>query len=210
MVFATKYEELLSILNEDAAVFVRATVLPEEGAPPKLSIQDLVKLEDARVDLPSLISIRIWLKDESSREKATALNELFVRKRGETEVRLRLEKARDFSVIMDVASKVEARQGIPRRTRKNMWTRIPGDIGDLIMAEDLPLDEESNHDAVRRCLTRQERQRKWRLVDPSVTNPSWQRVQLARHPKRPHSRDYIDRLITGFEDTARRPAFRRR
>ncbi|HWF48109.1 MAG TPA: acetyl-CoA carboxylase carboxyltransferase subunit alpha [Bryobacteraceae bacterium] len=32
------------------------------------------------------------------------------------------------------------------------------------------------------------------------SNPSWERVQLARHPKRPQSRDYIDRLITGFEE----------
>ena len=31
-------------------------------------------------------------------------------------------------------------------------------------------------------------------------NPSWQRVQLARHPKRPHSRDYLNGLITGFEE----------
>jgi acetyl-CoA carboxylase carboxyl transferase subunit alpha len=36
--------------------------------------------------------------------------------------------------------------------------------------------------------------------EPPETNPSWQRVQLARHPKRPHSRDYIERLITGFEE----------
>lgn len=33
-----------------------------------------------------------------------------------------------------------------------------------------------------------------------LTNPSWQRVQLARHPKRPHSRDYIQGLITGFQE----------
>jgi acetyl-CoA carboxylase carboxyl transferase subunit alpha len=32
------------------------------------------------------------------------------------------------------------------------------------------------------------------------TNLRWQRVQLARHPKRPHSRDYIQALITGFEE----------
>ncbi|MGC2661895.1 MAG: acetyl-CoA carboxylase carboxyltransferase subunit alpha, partial [Bryobacteraceae bacterium] len=32
------------------------------------------------------------------------------------------------------------------------------------------------------------------------SNPSWERVQLARHPKRPQSRDYIDRLFTGFEE----------
>jgi acetyl-CoA carboxylase carboxyl transferase subunit alpha len=29
---------------------------------------------------------------------------------------------------------------------------------------------------------------------------SWQRVQLARHPKRPHSLDYIQRLITDFQE----------
>ena len=33
-----------------------------------------------------------------------------------------------------------------------------------------------------------------------ATNPSWQRVQLARHPKRPHSLDYIQHLITGWEE----------
>jgi acetyl-CoA carboxylase carboxyl transferase subunit alpha len=29
---------------------------------------------------------------------------------------------------------------------------------------------------------------------------SWQRVQLARHPKRPHALDYIERLITDFQE----------
>ena len=42
-------------------------------------------------------------------------------------------------------------------------------------------------------------------IDGSPANPSWQRVQLARHPKRPHSRDYIQALITGFEELAWRP-----
>ncbi|MDQ2712728.1 MAG: DNA polymerase III subunit alpha [Acidobacteriota bacterium] len=104
MIFAPRYEELLPAIQEDAAVFIRASILPEEGCPPKLSIQEMVKLEDARVDLPSLISIRMWLKDESTIEKVKALSELFVRKRGATDVRLRLEKARDFSVVLDVPS----------------------------------------------------------------------------------------------------------
>ena len=34
----------------------------------------------------------------------------------------------------------------------------------------------------------------------ATTNPSWERVQLARHPKRPHSFDYIQALTTGFEE----------
>src|SRR6202162_3501338 len=32
------------------------------------------------------------------------------------------------------------------------------------------------------------------------TNPTWERVQLARHPKRPHTSDYISRIFTGFSE----------
>ena len=32
------------------------------------------------------------------------------------------------------------------------------------------------------------------------TNQAWQRVQLARHAKRPHSLDYIQRLFTDFQE----------
>jgi acetyl-CoA carboxylase carboxyl transferase subunit alpha len=37
-------------------------------------------------------------------------------------------------------------------------------------------------------------------VQTVVSNPSWERVLLARHPKRPHSLDYIQRLIVNFEE----------
>ena len=44
-------------------------------------------------------------------------------------------------------------------------------------------------------------------MDPEATataaaapHPAWQRVQLARHPKRPHSLDYIERLLTEFQE----------
>jgi acetyl-CoA carboxylase carboxyl transferase subunit alpha len=33
---------------------------------------------------------------------------------------------------------------------------------------------------------------------PRPPNPSWERVLLARHPKRPHALDYIERVFTGF------------
>ena len=59
MVFSTQYDRLLPVLNEDKAVLVRGLVLPEENAPPKISVQDIVLLENARVRLPSLISIRV-------------------------------------------------------------------------------------------------------------------------------------------------------
>jgi acetyl-CoA carboxylase carboxyl transferase subunit alpha len=31
-------------------------------------------------------------------------------------------------------------------------------------------------------------------------NVAWQRVLLARHPKRPHTLDYIERLFTDFHE----------
>ena len=38
------------------------------------------------------------------------------------------------------------------------------------------------------------------LQPPVTSNPSWQRVQLARHPKRPHALDYIQRLFPIFHE----------
>ena len=43
---------------------------------------------------------------------------------------------------------------------------------------------------------------------PVETNPSWERVLLARHPKRPHSLDYIQRLFTDFVELHGDRAFR--
>ncbi len=108
MVFSTRYDELLPYLKEDGAVLLKAIVMRDEDAPPKLNVQDITPLDDARVDLPTLISIRIWIKEDGGSEKAEALNNLFQRKQGNTEVRLRLEKPRDFSVTLDVANKVKA------------------------------------------------------------------------------------------------------
>src|SRR5207248_3619860 len=106
MVFSTQYERLLPALNEDKAVLVRGLVLPEENAPPKISVQDIVALENARVKLPSLISIRVSMNGAPAPDRAEALQQLFSRKPGDTEVRLRLEKSRDFSVILDLSAKV--------------------------------------------------------------------------------------------------------
>jgi DNA polymerase-3 subunit alpha len=106
MVFTTQYDRLLTALVEDQAVLVRGLVLPEENGPPKISVQDIIPLESARLHLPTLISIRVGVGANGSSDRAAALTELFEKKRGETEVRLRLEKPRDFSVILDVATKV--------------------------------------------------------------------------------------------------------
>jgi acetyl-CoA carboxylase carboxyl transferase subunit alpha len=62
-----------------------------------------------------------------------------------------------------------------------------GSSGELIMSdEQIPEPENSGPAAV--------------PATAPADNPSWQRVQIARHPKRPHSGDYVSALITGFEE----------
>ena len=55
--------------------------------------------------LPSLIAIKIRLS-QNGHERAEALSQLFDRKPGSSEVRLRLERPRDFSIILDVTARV--------------------------------------------------------------------------------------------------------
>jgi acetyl-CoA carboxylase carboxyl transferase subunit alpha len=38
------------------------------------------------------------------------------------------------------------------------------------------------------------------VMPASEQHPAWRRVQLARHPKRPHSLDYIERLCPAFQE----------
>ncbi len=104
--FATSYERLALQVVEDQAVMVRGLVLPEENTAPKVSVQDIVALDNARIDMPSVISIRVWLGRNGTADKAQALEEIFRRKPGDTQVRLRLESPRDFSILLDVPAKV--------------------------------------------------------------------------------------------------------
>jgi DNA polymerase-3 subunit alpha len=108
LVFATSYERLAAQVVEDEAVMVKALALPEDSGQVKVSVQDILPLENARVDFPAVISVRVWLGRNGQIEpgKAEALGELFRRKPGQTQVRLRLESPRDFSVLLDIADRV--------------------------------------------------------------------------------------------------------
>ncbi len=71
MVFAKQFESLNAQLVEDKAVLVRGLVYPEENAPPKISVQEIVALENARVALPSLISIRVPMTGKADPPRCT-------------------------------------------------------------------------------------------------------------------------------------------
>ena len=107
LLFSTQYERLNPSLNEDKAVLIRGLVLPEENAPPKISVQEIVPLEVARVNHAVIdLDQSSGQRSGASADCAAALQNLFRTKPGDTEVRLRLEKPRDFSVILDVTVKV--------------------------------------------------------------------------------------------------------
>jgi len=120
MVFTTQYEALQNLLLEDQAVLIRGMALPEEGNPTKVSVKEIVPLDVARIPLPTLIGIKVFV-GRNGIDRATELRRLFERKPGETQVRLRLEAARDFSVVLDVPSKVR-----PDREFRAELTRICG------------------------------------------------------------------------------------
>lgn len=103
--FASKFELFGRDLEEDLAVKVVAKAMPEEDGTVKISAQELVPLEKLRINFPSIVSIRVRL-NQNGNSKAEELQKLFERKPGGTEVRFRLEKSKDFSVLMDVGFKV--------------------------------------------------------------------------------------------------------
>ncbi|HTA45806.1 MAG TPA: DNA polymerase III subunit alpha [Bryobacteraceae bacterium] len=120
MLFTTNYERLAPALMEDQAVLIRGSALPEEGNPTKVSVQEIVPLDVARIPLPTLISVKVFM-GRNGIDRAAELHNLFDRKPGDTQVRLRLEAARDFSVILDVPAKVR-----PDREFKAELARICG------------------------------------------------------------------------------------
>src|SRR5579883_420980 len=131
MVFTTSYERLASQIVEDTAVLVRGLALPEDGAPTKISVQDIVALDNVRVDLPSVISIRVWLgRNGNGSDKARALEDLFRRKPGPTQVRFRLEAPRDFSLLLDVEARVkpdrEFKRAVEEICGENAIERLAG------------------------------------------------------------------------------------
>jgi DNA polymerase-3 subunit alpha len=104
LIFATRYETLQKEIEEDRPVLIYGKAMPEEDGSTKINVQEIVPLEQARVSLPSLISIRVRIDKELDR--AEQLKTLFDRKQGETGVRLKLEKPKDFTLHLDVSARV--------------------------------------------------------------------------------------------------------
>jgi DNA polymerase III subunit alpha len=84
----------------EVPVLVRGGVRIEEGANPKLTVNDISSLEEAKVPLPRSLRIRIPL-EKASESTVDDLHLLFSQRKGEAKVLFDVERDGDFMVVME-------------------------------------------------------------------------------------------------------------
>ena len=107
LVFANQYDSLAPMLEEDQPVFLRGDMRVDESGPCKVSVTEIVPLDVARARVPKQVAITLRL-DNGADEAAEHLRELFARKPGETDVRLRLLRSKEFLAFYDLGAHVRA------------------------------------------------------------------------------------------------------
>jgi DNA polymerase-3 subunit alpha len=100
LVFPDAYRKLQDKVKMEVPVLVRGGVRIEEGANPKLTVNDISSLEDARVPLPGSLRIRIPL-EKASETTVDELHLLFSQRKGEAKVLFDIERDGDFMVVME-------------------------------------------------------------------------------------------------------------
>ncbi len=100
IVFPEAFRKLGDKVKLEVPVLIRGGVRIEEGANPKLTVNDIQPLEDVKVPLAKSLRIRIPL--ESANEDTVAdLHRLFSDKKGEAKVLFDVERQGDFMVVME-------------------------------------------------------------------------------------------------------------
>src|SRR5438445_54703 len=100
LVFPDAYRKLQDKVKMEVPVLVRGGVRIEEGANPKLTVNDIVSLEEVKVPLPKSLRIRIPL-EQASENTVDELYLLFSQQKGEAKVLFDVERERDFMVVME-------------------------------------------------------------------------------------------------------------
>jgi DNA polymerase-3 subunit alpha len=103
LVFPEAYRRLAEKVKLEVPVLIRGGVRVEEGSNPKLTVSEIIPLEDAKPKLPRSLRIRIPL--ESATEfTVDALHALFRDRQGEAKVLFDVERQGDFMVVMEAGS----------------------------------------------------------------------------------------------------------
>jgi DNA polymerase-3 subunit alpha len=118
LIFANQYEALAPLLVEDQAVLLRGSIRVEEGAPPKVAVNEIIPLDNARVAPPAQVAITLRLGNGNGSDAIDRLRDLFERKPGETDVRFRVLRSKDFLVFYDLAQRVCADRDFRRQVEE--------------------------------------------------------------------------------------------
>ncbi len=100
IVFPEAYKRLQDKVKLEVPVLVKAGVRIEEGANPKITVAELMPLDEAKVPLPRSLRIRIPL-EKTTESTIDALQNLFVERKGEAKVLFDVERQGDFLVVME-------------------------------------------------------------------------------------------------------------
>ena len=100
LVFPDAYRKLGEKVKLEVPVLIRGGVRIEEGANPKLTVNDIQLLEEAKVPLPRSLRIRIPL-EKAVETTVDALHTLFEERKGSAKVLFDVERAGDFMVVME-------------------------------------------------------------------------------------------------------------
>jgi DNA polymerase-3 subunit alpha len=100
LVFPEAYRKLLEKVKLEVPVLIRGGVRIEEGANPKLTVNDISPLEEAKVPLPNSLRIRVPL-ETANESTVDALHTLCARQKGAAKVLFDVERQGDFMVVME-------------------------------------------------------------------------------------------------------------
>src|SRR5207253_2802720 len=100
LVFPEAYRRLQDKVKLEVPVLVRGGVRIEEGSNPKLTVSDIVSLEEAKPKLPRSIRVRVPVESATD-SMVDALHTLFSERTGEAKVLFDVERQGDFMVVME-------------------------------------------------------------------------------------------------------------
>jgi DNA polymerase-3 subunit alpha len=100
IVFPEAYRKLQEKVKLEVPVLIRAGLRVEEGSNPKVTVNDITPLEEAKVPLPRSLRIRIPLEGATD-STVDALHILFTERKGQAKVLFDVERAGDFMVVME-------------------------------------------------------------------------------------------------------------
>ncbi len=100
LVFAEAFRRLTEKVKLTVPVLVKGGVRVEEGSNPKLLVDDITPLEEAKPKLPTHLRIKVAL-ETASLETIDALQNICRERKGEARVLFDLERKDDFTVVME-------------------------------------------------------------------------------------------------------------